>query len=407
MAKITCRRAQPGDWQDIKEITRLAFDEVAKHPIALEELQDETWFSIDHWLVAEADGRVVASMGLRPGVMWMQGMAMPTATVGVVGTRPDLRGRGVGMALMRFAGDVVKEEELVLSRLHTSAPRYAFYQRVGYVKAINSECAGSFEIDAISPETRRRAEEDLGDGVIRPAHARDAMRLNDIYEATFSKVTGCLSRNEHFFLRRIARHPKFWLWSLPTIDVLETPRDGVVAYASYALGEKWRDVKEIATLPEFTQMARPLMLHVAREVQRAGGLKVNCPIDPFEPLGWLVREFRVDVDPDEGVLFLKVHDAPRFLELTRGVIERTCARHEVELTLSVAGIGDVVIGSGQRVRIVTDVNHLAALVYNGTWLAGLLAEGAVFIHPETVAAHHLVQMVFPDTHAHRCHMDGY
>jgi predicted acetyltransferase len=407
MSKFICRRAQVKDWQGIKEIIRSAFEDVAKHPDALDELQDETWFSIDHWLVAELDGRVVSALGLRPGVMWMQGIAMPTATVGVVGTRPEERGKGAGLDLVRYAGEVVKEEGLVLSRLHTSAQRYAFYGRAGYVKAITGRPAGTLNVTAIAPEVQRKAEADLGDGVIRPAHPRDAMRLNDIYEATFSKVTGCLSRNEHFFLRRTARHPKFWLWSSPKVDVVETPGDGVVAYAAYAFDEERQELLEIAVLPRFSRMARALAVHVAREAQRQGIRKITTCLELFEPLGWLVHEFRIDLQPDASVLFLKVHDEGRFLELVTPLLERAAARHEVELTLSLAGHGEIRIGSGQPVRVVTDVAHLAALVYNGAWLAGLLGQGAVFVHPETVSAHHAVQSVFPDTHAYRCRMDGY
>ena len=407
MAQLICRRAQLKDWQGIKEIIRSAFEDVVKHPDALDELQDETWFSIDRWLVADLDGRVVSALGLRPGVMWMQGIAMPTATIGTVCTLAEMRGKGVGLDLMRCAGDVVKEEGLVLSRLHTWAQRYAFYGRAGYVKAITGHPDGTLNVTAIAPEVQRKADADLGDGVIRPAIPRDAMRLNEIYEATFSKVTGCLSRNEHFFLRRIARHPKFWLWSSPKIDVVETPGAGVVAYAAYVLDEERQELLEMAVLPRFSRMARVLAVHVAREAQRQGIRKLTTCIERSEPLGWLVHEFRIDLQPDASVLFLEVHDEKRFLELVTPLLERAAARHEVELTLNLAGHGDIRIGGGQPVRVVTDVAHLAALVYNGSWLAGLLGQGAVFVHPETVSAHQAVQSLFPDTHAYRCRMDGY
>ena len=407
MAEITCRRAQDKDWQAIREIERLSFEDVAAHPGTLAELQDETWFATGNWVVAELDGKVVSAMGLRPGVMWVRGNAIPVATVGIVGTRPELRGKGLGMEMVQFAGQVAKEQGAVLTRLHTWASRYAFYGRAGYVKAITGHPQGTLDVTTIPADAVRRAETDLRDGIVRPAEAGDAARLNEIYEAAFSRVTGCISRNEHFFQRRIAKRPKVWLWSPPQIDVVETKSDGVVAYSALAIDAERQDLLEIACLPRFSRMARPLVVHAAREADRQKFRKLTTFVDRFEPLGWLVHEFRIDLAPDSSVLFLKVHDEARFLELIRGILERSAAQHEAELTLSLAGHGDIRIGAGQPVRIVTDVAHLASLVYNGAWLSGLLGQGTVFIHPETVGAHQLVQTLFPDTHAYRGRMDGY
>ena len=407
MVNLTCRRAKPEDWQAITEISRLAFEDVAKHPDALAELQDETWFSVQNWLVAEVDGRVVSAMGLRPGVMWMQGVAMPTATVGTVGTRVEVRGKGIGLELVRYAGGVVKEEGLALSRLNTWATRYAFYGRAGYVKAITNSPHNVMNVEVLGPELRAKCEAALNDGMIRPAHPRDAARLNEIYEATYSRVTGCLSRNEHFFLRRIARRPKFWLWYAPKVDLVESPKSGVVAYVIYGLDDERQEILEFAALPGKADAARALLLHVAREAQRMNIRKVDCLVDPPGPLGWILGEFNAHALSDSAVFFLQVHDAPQFLKIASGIMASACERHEIELTLSLAGLGDVTLGGGRPLRIVTDAGHLAALLYNGAWFPGLLGQGSVFVHPDTLDAHEAVRRIFPDTRAFRCKLDGY
>jgi len=407
MSDLDCRRAQVEDMKRIKEIVRLSFESEAKRPEVIDDLENETWFSVEHWVVAESDGTVVSALGLRPGVMWVVGVPVPATTVGTVCTQPELRGQGIGSRLMDFAAGVMREQKAVLSRLHTSAARFAFYGRLGYVKAINTWPTATLVTDAIGPRTREKAEAALGDAVIRPAHGRDAVRMLEIYEATFSRATGCISRNEHFFGRRIARKPKLWFGYAPRFDVAEDPDDGVVGYVAYSLAGGQRDIVELAVLPHHAAIARSLLLHVAREAQELDITRVYTRIDSHHPLGWLAHEFPIEAAVDSEVLFLKVHDDKRFVELIRPVIERRAEHFEVQLTMNVAGMGKMTFGKGQELGIVTDVPHLAALLYNGVWLSGLMGQGALSLEPETIAAHRALQSLFPDTHARRCRLDGY
>jgi len=404
---VNFRSAQVHDMPRIKEIISLSFDDAAKHQAVLSELENEPWYSAGHWLVGEVAGRVLCALALRPGTMWIAGTGIPTSTVGAVCTHPDFRGAGIGAQLMRYADGVMQRQEVVVSRLHTSAARFGFYGRLGYVKTVTNQPATVFEVEAVGARTRRRAEAELGDAVIRPAHPRDAMRMLDIYHATFSMGTGCISRNELFFLRRIARWPKMWFWYAPKFDVVDDPVHGVVGYVAYLLEEESRQLVELATLPQHAPAARTLLLHVAREAQRLGVKKLDTAIDRHHPLGWIVSEFPIDGATDSFIMFLKVQDEERFVELMRPAVERRCSRFEVKLTLRLAGLGNITLGSGQEIGIVSDVQHLAALVYNGAWLAGLMGQGSMFIEPETVAAHEAVRAVFPDTHAFRCRLDGF
>ena len=98
----------------------------------------------------------------------------------------------------------------------------------------------------------------------------------------------------------------------------------------------------------------------------------------------------------------------RFLELVKAIISRNARHHEVKLCMKIVGIGEVCVGDeGQEVTIVTDVQHLAALVYNGAWFAGLLGQGVLGVDPDTRAAHDALRRVFPDTRARRCRLDAF
>jgi predicted acetyltransferase len=407
MPEIDCRAAQPEDIGAIREIVRDAFDVAEDHPAVIDDLESETWYAVDNWIVAESNGVVVSAMGLRPGQMWIVGVPVPCSTVGTVCTLAAYRGQGIGSRMMRFAHHTLQERQDILSRLHTGWERFGFYGRLGYVKVVNNTPIGRLKVAAVPARTRQRVEEELGEGVVREAAVDDAARLLEIYNATFSHTTGALSRNAHFFERRIARKPKVWLWYAPKVLVLERPDDGVVAYAVCGAEDDRRDVVEIAALPEHAALSQALLMSVVDEARQHKQHRLDVYVDTHHPLGWLVRSFRIEVAHDSFITFLKVHDTKRFLEMMMPVVEKRAQQHGVALTLSLAGMDDFTVGTGEKVHIVSDVPHLAALIYNGAWLSGLLGQGALGFMPDTLSAHHLVQQVFPDTHAQRCPLDGY
>jgi predicted N-acetyltransferase YhbS len=407
MGEMAFRSAQPMDMKQVKEIIKLSFEPAAEHPDVVDDMENETWFGADCWIVGETGGRVITAMGLRPGVMWMSGLAVPTSTVGTVCTRPEARGRGMGSQLLAYADSMMQARGDVLSRLHTWPARYALYGRAGYVKAVNERPATTFAVDKITSQTSQDAERRLGGATIRPARPEDAPRLLEVYEATWSKVTGCLSRDVHFMRRRIERKPKFWHWGTPRFDVVDDPAAGVVAYIACELGKERQHVTEIAALPGHTWPCRPLLVHVAHEAQAHKFTHVTTALDVHCPLYFVLRNFPITGPEDSTVLFLKVQDERRLVELIRPVIAGRARHHEVKLTMHVAGIGEIVVGDGRPLEIVTDVPHLAALFYNGVWLAGLIGQGALQVRPDTMSAHNAVRQLFPDTHAQRCEFDGY
>ena len=406
MDEVTCRRAIPVDMQCIREIILKSFEDSAENPEVVEDIENETWSSVDRWMVAELGGEVVSAMGLRPGVMWMSGVPVPCPTVGTVCTLPHVRGKGIGSEMMRFASDVAVEEGAVLTRLHTSPDQYGFYGRLGYVKAI-TETPGS--IMRVSPGTIAggRGTHDTTGATIRDARVSDAERLNEIYEATFAPRTGSISRNVHFFERRILGKPKLWFWKPTGVRVVELTDESVVGYAVSVFADEGTKIVEIAMLPDHAEFARMLVIDVADRAGQQGLTEVTTSIDPFHPLGWLVDTFDMDDTSEHDAFFLKVHDQKRFVELASPVIEERACKVEVHLTLRLSGFGDVCFGRGREVSFRTDVDHLVSLFYNGRWLKGLVGEGMLSVQPDTARSREIIERIFLETHPCRGALDGY
>lgn len=97
----------------------------------------EDRFSDDDWhhalggvhFLAEADGRVVGHAAVVARELQVAGRPIRTGYVEAVATRPDLQGRGIGSAVMRAAGDHVRQHYL-LGALGTGS--YGFYRRLGW-----------------------------------------------------------------------------------------------------------------------------------------------------------------------------------------------------------------------------------------------------------------------------------
>ncbi len=76
--EVCTRPLRPDDYPAVQEIIARSFeDHVRQNRGGLEEYARETWYDPDHLLVAEVDGRVVGQMGVRDGVLWIEGAKFP------------------------------------------------------------------------------------------------------------------------------------------------------------------------------------------------------------------------------------------------------------------------------------------------------------------------------------------
>ena len=115
-------QARGGYAAEITPAVRAAFDEIARDP------NNELW-------LGERDGEIVAMLQLTliPG---LSRGGMKRALVEAVRVRADLRGRGIGAALMARVEQRAKQAGCGLIQLTTDRQRldaHRFYERLGYV----------------------------------------------------------------------------------------------------------------------------------------------------------------------------------------------------------------------------------------------------------------------------------
>jgi GNAT superfamily N-acetyltransferase len=91
----------------------------------------------DRLYVAERGGEMVGTFQTTL-IPCMTGRGAPVFQIEAVQTRADLRGRGIGAAMMQFAVGKAREAGTRLAQLSSNAVRtdaHRFYERLGFVKS--------------------------------------------------------------------------------------------------------------------------------------------------------------------------------------------------------------------------------------------------------------------------------
>lgn len=91
----------------------------------------------DHLYVAELDGEVVGTFQTTQ-IVSLSARGSMNLNVEAVQTRSDMRGRGVGAAMMRFAIEQARDAGARLVQLSSNASRtdaHRFYERLGFAKS--------------------------------------------------------------------------------------------------------------------------------------------------------------------------------------------------------------------------------------------------------------------------------
>lgn len=91
----------------------------------------------DRLYVAELGGEVVGTFQTTT-IPCMTGRGLPVFTIEAVQARADLRGRGIGAAMMAFAIGKAREDGARLVQLSSNAARvdaHRFYRRLGFVQS--------------------------------------------------------------------------------------------------------------------------------------------------------------------------------------------------------------------------------------------------------------------------------
>lgn len=389
MRAVTCRSFSGDDYAAARETISGAFgDQVRDNPVALEELEREPWYDPGHLVVAEVDGQVVSFVGVRDSGLWLGGRLFPAGLVGTVCTREAARGQGIGSQLLRYAHERMAGSGLSLSVLHTNEARYAFYERLGYRRAVIEQPRLMVDLGAAAPMAAPGA---------RVAAAGDAAGLNRLYAATYGQATGAWARSEAFWVRRLQGIPKLWSRVL-SFEV--AGEDSPSAYVAYEETEGAGSVHELGCAPGAEDLAVALLQHLLVRWRDGGALVAELNLSSSHSLRPRVTPLVAEDRTGWDVVFIRAHDEDAFLAGATPLLrERARA---AGLGLTVERQGDVVVlGAPGEEPLQVEPAELATLVYNGRLVASheVLA-GKMASRPWT-------EGLFPDTGAARCGLDGY
>lgn len=91
----------------------------------------------DRLFVAEVDGMVAGTFQVS-FMTALTGRGSVNMTIEAVQTRADMRGRGIGAAMIRFAVELARHNDVRLIQLMSNATRtdaHRFYERLGFAKS--------------------------------------------------------------------------------------------------------------------------------------------------------------------------------------------------------------------------------------------------------------------------------
>jgi predicted N-acetyltransferase YhbS len=406
---VRYRSFRPDDLDAVRDIIGRSFaEEVESHPEVLAEYSREAYYQPENLLVAEVDGRVVSQMGLRCGDLWLSGRPFPAALVGTVCTHPELRGQGIGAGMLRHSFGLLYRGGVTLSYLHTTAARHNFYRRLGYTPSVHEQVAMTVELTGLDRGLLGTYSPDRPDFRVRRALPADASILDRLYRESARRGTGAWGRNELFWKRRLEGRPKLWLSGCPDFELALEPEP--LAYrATIREGRRWL-VPELACAERAEAAVRRLLAGVIISAERVGTERVDITLPPWMEPEELFSVFATSVQRKREPVFLRLHDAARFLELAQPVLTERADSANLRVSLSVRGTPSrtVEFGSGSTpLALSLGPSPLAALFYNGEALGELLEVGAVKLRPESESSlRHLCQL-FPPSGAGRFAMDGY
>lgn len=142
---------------------------------------------VEWTVVAEVDGKIVATVRTQPQARRFHGAQMRFGAVGPVACLAPYRRRGIVGQLLTFALGRMRERGQVLSGLHT--PHDALYRRYGWERAEGKQ-SYSFEPKRVTLRFRPSG------GRTEPAGPDDWERLDRLFQARWEQANGPFVRRE-------------------------------------------------------------------------------------------------------------------------------------------------------------------------------------------------------------------
>lgn len=128
------RFASKGDIPQLQALWREAFGDSPEYIAGFYNIN----FSPELAVLLELDGSVCAMAHLLPSELIFRGVRLPARYIYAVAVKRELRGRGFGGELMRFAVRWLEQNRLGGFLVPASAGLYEYYRRFGFVEAFGA-----------------------------------------------------------------------------------------------------------------------------------------------------------------------------------------------------------------------------------------------------------------------------
>jgi predicted acetyltransferase len=336
--------------------------------------------TLDDLVIAERAGVIVAQAYLFPLEAWFGGRAVRFGAVASLGVAPEVRGRGIGRALLQHlhvASDVRGD---ALTMLY--AFRQGFYARLGYGTTSSRR---RLSIDPASMPASWRA---LARGRVRRASGTDKDGMRSAYARSAARTSGWLTRSDVLWDRRLARERRqFFVADRPASE----GGGSVAGYVAFELVQNEEHaatklvVDEVVADDDVTRRALLGSLAALRDQVVA----IELEVDDRDPLEHALvdsdgrRHGTHRVEHDLGTIvggpMVRIEDVPRAIE-ARGYAadgaldivvhasegETNGAGEEIAVSVRVAGgRAEVSAARGAAAALRTTRAALSSLLYGG------------------------------------------
>ena len=153
-----------------------------------------------HWLVhrEKKSGDIVSTIALLPWIFEYEGVKLPAAELGIVGTRKDWRNKGLNRELMRWFVALIEKNKYLVS--HIQGIPY-FYRQYGYDYAIPLETQHYLEFRHIAKLNEKK---DPSKVSLRAAKKADINAIQKWYNKHTQRYGICTNRSEEVWRYIIA-----------------------------------------------------------------------------------------------------------------------------------------------------------------------------------------------------------
>ncbi len=337
--------------------------------------------TLEDLVVADRAGEIVAQAFLFPLEAWFGGRAVRVGAIASLGVAPEVRGRGIGNALLHHLHVAADVRGDALTMLH--AFRQSFYARLGYGTTSSRR---RLVIDPCSIPASWRA---LARGRVRRARGGDKEGIHDAYARSAARASGWLTRTEVLWDRRLARERRqFFVADRPASE----GGGSVAGYVAFELVQSEAHaatkvvVDELAADDDVTRLALLGSLAALRDQIVA----IELEVDDRDPLEHALvdsdgrRHGTHSVEHDLGTIvggpMVRIEDVPRAIEArgyaTDGVLdivvhaaegETNGAGEEIAVSVRVTGgraeVSAATRGAASALR--TTRATLSSLLYGG------------------------------------------